>query len=115
MADRVGRDPAWVSRNLSSPGNWTLRTFGELTEALGGDVEIKIAASEDSGHENFDAYAEFFSKAKPLQNKMMLLHFTGNAVSNIKDVRSPELEPAVRKSIQVHVSEPKTVAAEIVS
>ena len=34
IAEALGRDPAWVSRSLSGPGNWTLTTFGELTPRL---------------------------------------------------------------------------------
>ena len=30
LADAIGRDEGWVSRNLRAPGNWTLRTIGEL-------------------------------------------------------------------------------------
>jgi hypothetical protein len=36
LADVIGRDPGWISRNLSAPGNWTLRTIGALTQALNG-------------------------------------------------------------------------------
>lgn len=47
LADRLERDPAWVSRALAGPKNWTLRTLGELARALGADVEIRITAIED--------------------------------------------------------------------
>ena len=34
IAAALGRDPAWVSKQLKGPGNWTLRTIGELVEAM---------------------------------------------------------------------------------
>jgi hypothetical protein len=58
IAEQIGRDPGWVSRTLSAPGNWTLRTIGAFTQALKGEVEIKIVSLEDSVEtaSNFDAY-----------------------------------------------------------
>lgn len=58
IAAFLGRKPAWVSRNLSAPGNWTLRTFGEFMQALGGEAEIQVHALEDAVREtrNHDAY-----------------------------------------------------------
>lgn len=58
IAELIGRDPGWVSKNLRAPGNWTLRTAGELVQALGGEAEITIAALEDADDElsNYDAY-----------------------------------------------------------
>ena len=58
IAEFIGRDAGWVSRNLRAPGNWTLRTAGELTQALDGEAEIKIAALEDPVEtpNNHDAY-----------------------------------------------------------
>ncbi len=46
VADAIGRDPAWVSRTLRAPGNWTLRTIGELIQALDGESEITITPLE---------------------------------------------------------------------
>lgn len=58
IAAFLGRKPAWVSRNLSAPGNWTLRTFGEFMQALGGEAEITVHALEDRAEtaDNHDAY-----------------------------------------------------------
>lgn len=61
VADRIGRDPAWVNRTLRAPGNWTLRTIGELVQGLDGEAEINIAALEDalqsvSNYDHYDAY-----------------------------------------------------------
>jgi hypothetical protein len=57
----IGRDAGWVSRNLRAPGNWTLRTIGELAEALNGEVEIVLHAKEDPPENpaNYSAYAGY--------------------------------------------------------
>lgn len=61
IADILGRDPAWVTRNLQGPGNWTMRTFGEFVAALRGEVEIAVNAAEDPIHPkpNYDAYSGY--------------------------------------------------------
>ena len=51
LATRIGRDPAWVSRKLQGPGNWTLRTIGAFVVALNGEVEIKLHGLEDPSEE----------------------------------------------------------------
>ena len=58
VAEAIGRDPAWVSRNLRAPGNWTLRIAGELIQGLDGEAEMQISALEDplATPSNFDAY-----------------------------------------------------------
>lgn len=59
VAERLDRNPAWVSRQLSGPGNWTLRTFGALVEALDGEAEISVMPIElpMDVPNNYDAYA----------------------------------------------------------
>lgn len=61
IANAIDREPAWVSRNLRAPGNWTLRTLGELVEGLGGELEIKVHAMEDKPEtpQNYSAYAGY--------------------------------------------------------
>ncbi len=49
LADRLQRDPAWVSRALAGPGNWTMRTLGELAHALGGHIVISAVPDEGEG------------------------------------------------------------------
>jgi len=46
IAKALGHHPAWVNRNLRGPGNWTLRTFGELVEAMNGEIEITVYGIE---------------------------------------------------------------------
>lgn len=42
LADRLGRDTGWLSKKLRGPGNWTLKTLGEMVEALDGEIEIQV-------------------------------------------------------------------------
>jgi hypothetical protein len=61
IVTKIGRDAGWVSRNMRAPGNWTLRTIGELVEALDGELEIVVHAKEDPLERlaNFSAYAGY--------------------------------------------------------
>ena len=52
-------DPGWVSKQFRGPGNWTLRTIGELIEALDGDIEIAARPMEETSLRNFDAYSGY--------------------------------------------------------
>jgi len=70
LASKIGRDPAWVNRNLRGPANWTLRTLGEFVAALMGELEIKVRPAEKvakSNRENFHAYYEY-EMATPVTN-----------------------------------------------
>jgi hypothetical protein len=61
IARALDREPAWVNRSLRGPGNWTLRTFGELVEALNGEIDISVHALEDPlpTAVNYHAYAGY--------------------------------------------------------
>jgi hypothetical protein len=63
LADKLGRDKAWVSRHLKGPANWTLRTFGEMVEALDGEAEIKVFGLEEpvEAPSNFNSYVIYDS------------------------------------------------------
>jgi hypothetical protein len=67
IANAIDRDPAWVSRSLRGPGNWTLRTLGELVEALGGELEISVRGLEEplALRTNYHAYAGYELPASP--------------------------------------------------
>lgn len=58
LAAKIGCSPARLNRTLRGPGNWTLRTFGELVEALDGEAEIQVYGIEEppSAPTNYDAY-----------------------------------------------------------
>jgi transcriptional regulator with XRE-family HTH domain len=64
LAEKIGRDPGWVSRTLSAPGNWTLRTIGAFTQGLNGEADIKVVALEDAVDSpgNFDAYEDYVTR-----------------------------------------------------
>lgn len=60
LAVRLGRDPAWVSRKLSGPTNWTLRTLGDLADALDGEVQIQlIDLNAAPSRRNYNAYSGY--------------------------------------------------------
>ena len=79
VAAKIGRDTGWVSKQLKGPGNWTLRTFGELVEALDGEAEIEVFGLEEplTLKSNYDAYASHYTE------KLVPLRFqiTPNAAS----------------------------------
>jgi hypothetical protein len=58
IAKALHRSPAWVNRSLRGPANWTLRTFGELVEALNGEITISAHAPL-SDRVNYHAYAGY--------------------------------------------------------
>lgn len=59
VAAAIGKDVAWVSRNLRGPGNWTLRTLGAFVEALDGQIEIVVTPHEDIKPANWHAYCDY--------------------------------------------------------
>lgn len=61
VAHAIGRSPTWVNRSLHGPGNWTLRTLGELVQGMNGEVEIIVHGIEDAplARPNFHAYADY--------------------------------------------------------
>jgi hypothetical protein len=63
VAEAIGRDPGWVSRNLRAPGNWTTRIAGEFIQGLRGEAEVRITALEDppDTSPNYDAYDGYIS------------------------------------------------------
>jgi hypothetical protein len=69
IVDAIGRDPGWVSRTFRGPGNWTLRTLGELVEALNGELEIIVHAKEDVPERlvNYSAYEGYHPAAPGAQ------------------------------------------------
>lgn len=62
LAKFLARDEAWISRTLSGPGNWTLKTVAALVAGLNGELEIEVLALEDPppDRSNYDAYAGYF-------------------------------------------------------
>jgi transcriptional regulator with XRE-family HTH domain len=63
LARATGRDEAWVSRTLSGPGNWTIKTIGTLVQGLNGELEITAHAMEDPVPDaGPDAYERYLGK-----------------------------------------------------
>jgi len=58
IAEAIGADTGWLSKQFIGPRNWTMETFGALVEALDGEVEIVVRAMEDPlpSRPNYDAY-----------------------------------------------------------
>ena len=85
LAARIGRDPAWVSRNLAAPGNWTLRTAGELIQSLEGEAEIQVAALEDERERrvNYDAYDGYVPTAAGAVFLMNMVTLTADNPSTV--------------------------------
>jgi hypothetical protein len=61
IASILNHDPAWVSRQLKGPGNWTLRTIGELVEAMDGELDIAALGFDEPIYPtpNYDAYSDY--------------------------------------------------------
>lgn len=61
IATAIDADEGWVSKNLRGPGNWTMKTFGALVEALNGEVQLNIRAAEDPLPvlTNYHAYVDY--------------------------------------------------------
>ena len=70
VARRLDRDPAWVSRTLSGPGNWTLQTWSDFVFALDGYVQLDVPPREEVPRGNYDIYADPYEVASdaPLQH-----------------------------------------------
>ncbi len=68
LAEALGRDPAWVSRALSGPANWTVRTIGEMVEVLDGILEVKVFPRETyQDTHNYDIYDDWKSNCTPME------------------------------------------------
>jgi hypothetical protein len=61
ISSAIDGDPGWVSKNLRGPGNWTMKTFGALVEALDGEVLITVRAANDPLplKSNYHAYVDY--------------------------------------------------------
>lgn len=68
VAAAIDWDEGLLSKKLSGPGNWTLRTLGALVEALRGDLQIVVAPVEQplpGLRRNADAYSGY--RSSPLK------------------------------------------------
>lgn len=83
IAAILGKEPAWVSRQLSGPGNWTLRTVGELCEALGGELSIQALPVEEPENpaENYHAYSGYGTGAYAPHSDTKVFYFRHSPAS----------------------------------
>jgi transcriptional regulator with XRE-family HTH domain len=60
LAERLGCNKGWLSKKLSGPANWTLKTLGHMVEALDGELEIVVRDLREPVDQprNFDAYED---------------------------------------------------------
>lgn len=99
LAESLNRDPGWVSRALKGPGNWTMRTFGELVAAMHGEIEIIIHPLEQpvSDQANYHAYSEY--EPEPMLGRVQL----GSVMSDLghpggqRVGRSPEMVEGIQR------------------
>jgi hypothetical protein len=60
LAAAIDADTGWISKNMRGPGNWTMRTFGSLVEAMRGEAQIRVRALEDPlPAMNYHAYVDY--------------------------------------------------------
>jgi hypothetical protein len=60
LANAIGVDEGWLSKQFVGPRNWTMETYGMLVEGLDGEPEILAHAVEEIADlRNHDAYAEY--------------------------------------------------------
>jgi transcriptional regulator with XRE-family HTH domain len=89
LAQVLNKDEGWLSKNLRGPGNWTIKTLGELVEALDGELEIVVHGLEDStwSQANEHAYAGYETEI-PLKGGVGTIRADKNSLS--KMLRSSE-------------------------
>lgn len=61
IANNVGVDEGWLSKQFVGPRNATISSVGTLVEGMDGVLEIKVRAIEDlhSSQANYDPYTEY--------------------------------------------------------
>jgi transcriptional regulator with XRE-family HTH domain len=95
LADAMGGDTGWVSRNLRGPGNWTLRTVGRFVEALNGEVELKVHGLEDplTVPPNYHAYVGYEPQTATIPDSAAIRK-AGLAASKISSAHGPRVDTA---------------------
>lgn len=83
VAEAIGRDRGWVSKNLSGPGNWTLKTAGAFIQALDGEAQIHVSALEEPPEDrsNYDAYDGYTAPKVEAKPRSIMSSPTGDAVA----------------------------------
>jgi len=47
LAEKLGKDPAQITRWFNAPGNWTLDTISDLLLAMGAEMKHEVMSLED--------------------------------------------------------------------
>lgn len=93
LAETIGRDQGWVSRNLRAPGNWTLRTIAELAQALRGEIEIRVVDLDEpiAIPSNYDAYASNEPEVWSAGNARAIALTNEQPMSTINTIGTPAM------------------------
>jgi hypothetical protein len=61
LAESIGVDEGWLSKQFAGPRNWTMETYGMLVVGMDGEAEILAHPIEEPATDlrNYDAYAEY--------------------------------------------------------
>jgi transcriptional regulator with XRE-family HTH domain len=96
LAEALGGDTGWLSRNFRGPGNWTLKTVGRLVEALNGEVEIRVHALEDANpaRPNYHAYVGYEPPQIVTRPGVPVLNEPTAPASKIQSQRSHQVDAA---------------------
>jgi transcriptional regulator with XRE-family HTH domain len=107
LAEAIGRDQGWVSRNLRAPGNWTLRTIAELAQALRGEIEIRVVDLDEpiAMPSNYDAYASNESEVSTAGNARVIALTNQQAMSTINTTGTAAMLSVLNPSIPLGVGQ----------
>jgi hypothetical protein len=53
IAERIGRDPAQITRWLSAPSNLTLESVSDLLQGVGAEMDVVVARLSDRPQSNY--------------------------------------------------------------
>ncbi|ETA72361.1 transcriptional regulator [Mesorhizobium loti] len=101
ICDALDRDPAWVSRNLAGPANWTMKTFGEFVEALDGHATITVEPAESVSLPHYDIYEDDEDDVSVMLEMMevRLAHPNGGVVVSLQAPTDQPETIVVRKAL----------------
>lgn len=100
MANAIGADAGWVSKNLRGPGNWTMKTFGAFVEGLNGEAQIIIRAAEDPSPvlTNYHAYVGY-------EPEIGITNSTKRVIGQVTPASSMRVgAPSIRKNMILNIS-----------
>lgn len=81
IADRLGKEPAQISRTLKGSKNWTVRTLSEMALAMDCDLEISFVRFADRLRPNFE-YQPRMIETAPTWTEMPSRHVPRDVVTD---------------------------------